>query len=106
MLISVSWKKFCLECNTQKSNLLFRSIPPNRLDELAVEASKLYKLYLKQSFHTKAARNKSVVGAFQIYYSKQREKEISIGRSKISTAGKRKRAEDGEDYFCWSEFYK
>ena len=100
MLISVLKKfLFCLECNTQKLIFLFYSISPNRLNELAVETSKLFPLYLKESFYTKATQSKSAAGTFQTYYGGQREKEIAIGRLKISTVGKRKRAEEGKDYF-------
>ena len=80
---------------------------PTRLDELAVETSKLFPLYLKESFYTKATLSRSAAGTFQTYYGKRREKKVAIGRLKISTVGKRKRAEEGNStlrYECDETF--
>ena len=45
---------------------------------------------MKESFYTESGPTKCTGGAFHYYYTKQREKEIAIGRLRVHQ-GKRKR---------------
>ena len=60
--------------------LFLYSIKSSRLKELDVLAVQLFNTLLPGTFYTPSSGPKSAGGAFQIYYSKQREKEIDIGR--------------------------
>ncbi|XP_043470179.1 uncharacterized protein LOC122503626 [Leptopilina heterotoma] len=67
------------------------NISSDRLEALAEATCELFPDFLKESFYTRPSNTKAAGGAFQTYYSKQREKEIAIGRLKINFLERRKR---------------